>query len=1136
MVLRYVPCSFLLAVTVFLAGITSVGAATPEKDIRFRHLNTSNGLVQGTVNAIAQDKSGFLWLGTDAGLVRYDGYQSSVFTHIPANPNSLADNLIRAIFPSEKGGLWVATRDALQLYDPATNQFTRYLSEQSGEFMFRGIRQIISDGEGGIWVGTDTGLRRFFADGRRVTYRHEQSDTRTLASDDVTALARGHNGVLWIGTTVGVDRFNPVNGQFSHFKPDGRTLPDADRNYVRAMLISGEALWIGTRRGLEVWNTSGSTPLPTTVPAELSGERIKTLLEDHRGRYWVATENGVVLWDPKSATTRRYRHHTDLPHSLGDDFVYSLFQDRNCILWVGTYFGGASYVDLCRDGIEAYSERAPGSAGLSSGKVIGIASATDQRLWLATAGGGVNLLDLAKGTVRHFRHDPTNPHSLSGDDTTALAVDRDGRLWVGTRSGLNIMRGESGRFERFRLPEGRPVGNYVSMLKLDSKGGMWVGTLAGLYSIETKSMTPKRYALETPGDSGLGNNEVWAVCDTGDGFLWIGTSNGIDRLDMSKGTFKHFRPEPGNIRSLSNRVVTSFMLDQDGKLWAGTNGGLNEVIRHKDGQVEFRSYGPQDGFSNGAIKAILPGMNKDLWVSTSAGITHFDPLHRRVENFNETDGVADTDHLEGAAYRAPDGTLFFGGFSKGLTQIRPLEIKRNLIAPQVVITDFKILNQSVRQTRMASHEVLDADVAIAERAVLTYRDNMISFEFAAPQVAAAEANRYAYRLIGFNPDWIVTDATKRTATFTNLSPGDYVFEVKAANKNGVWSAEPRTVQLEILPPFWQTWPFRILMAALSLISVVTAYRMRVRRFARQQHILEAQVRERTAEVVLQKEIVEREKAEVERQKTFVELAHEALKLTQQKLVLNEKMASIGTLTAGVAHEINNPVNFAHGGAQILSDELEGFRQYILDLAGSDADARVLQALNERFDILVGRTALITEGTTRIRELVRDLRTFSRLDQAEKKTVPIAENILSTVKLVQMQYDEDTDIVCDLAVNPTLECWPARLNQVFMNLIVNACQANRQKRSGKPDASRGTLHIQTRLVDQSVHIQFADSGNGIAPEVADHMFEPFFTTKPVGEGTGLGLSIAFAIVQKHGGSIAVRSVAGQGAVFTIELPL
>lgn len=1092
MALRFLPCRYLFIFVVLLAGLAR--AAVPEKDIRFRHLNTSNGLAQGTVNTIVQDTNGYLWLGTDGGLVRYDGYHTTVFKHDPANPASLADNMISAIFPAQGGGLWVASYGNLQLYDPASGQFKRHLADQTGGSVLRGIRQIISDGAGGIWVGSGTGLRRHFADGRRAAYRHDAADPASLASDEVRALVLGRDGALWVGTTSGVDRFDPAKGRFEHFKPDQRSVPDADRNSVRSMLSSGGKLWIGTRKGVAIWDISGAAPRPVPVPAGLADEpMIRTLMEDHRGRYWFATENGLMLWDPQSATSRRYRHHTDLPHSLGDDYVYSLYQDRSCILWVGTYFGGASHVDLCREGIEAYSERSEGNEGLSSGKVLGITAASGQRLWLATAGGGVNLLDPATGTVRQFRHDPKNPHSLSGDDATAVEVDRDGRLWVGTRSGMNVMRGASGRFERFRLPDNTPPGNYVVALKLDSRGAMWIGTLGGLYKVDPGTMQVVKYPLGKPGVNDLGDNEVWAICDTGDGLLWIATSNGIKRLNLAQGSFEQFGPEPGKPRSLNHRVVTALTLGLDGRLWVSTNEGLSEAIRLPDGRVEFRSFGLADGLSNAAVKAILPGQDKDLWLSTSAGITHFDPQRRLAEHFNETDGVADTDHLQGAAYRSADGMLFFGGFSKGLTRIRPQEIKRNLKAPQVLITDFRVMNRSQRRPGAT---------------VLGYQDNMVSFEFAAPQLAAAEANRYAYRLVGFDPNWVETDASKRTATFTNLSPGDYTFEVKAANKNGVWSAEPRTMHLEITPPFWQTWPFRLLMAALLFIAALTAYKLRVRHFALQQRKLESQVRERTVE----------------------------LELTQQKLVLNEKMAAIGTLTAGVAHEINNPVNFAHGGAQLLSDELEEFRQFILALAGSGADAKVVQALNSRFDHLVGRTTLIKEGTTRIHELVQDLRTFSRLDQAEKKAVPIAENILSTVKLVQMQYAEDTDIVCDLAVNPTLECWPARLNQVFMNLIVNACQANREKRAGHSDAPRGKLRIQTRQAGQALAIDFADSGNGIPPEVAERMFEPFYTTKPEGEGTGLGLSIAFAIVQKHGGSLSARSVAGQGAVVTVQLPL
>ncbi|WP_342119262.1 sensor histidine kinase [Pseudoduganella sp. OTU4001] len=266
--------------------------------------------------------------------------------------------------------------------------------------------------------------------------------------------------------------------------------------------------------------------------------------------------------------------------------------------------------------------------------------------------------------------------------------------------------------------------------------------------------------------------------------------------------------------------------------------------------------------------------------------------------------------------------------------------------------------------------------------------------------------------------------------------------------------------------------------------------------------------------------------------------HEAmaeLKATQQQLILQEKMASIGTLTAGVAHEINNPTNFAHAGAQTMDAKLEQFHRFLLEIAGDDADPRVLATLNERFGELHGQLATIIEGTSRIRDLVRDLRTFSRLGEADKKHVAIGDSLNSTINLVRTQYAGSAQITCQLDANPVLDCWPAQLNQVFMNLTVNACQAIERKQRERQDKALGHLQISSRMERERLVLEFRDDGCGMSEAVAKRIFEPFFTTKAEGEGTGLGLSISFGIIKRHQGSIRVLSVEGVGSTFTIELP-
>ncbi|HXA47864.1 MAG TPA: ATP-binding protein, partial [Burkholderiaceae bacterium] len=376
-----------------------------------------------------------------------------------------------------------------------------------------------------------------------------------------------------------------------------------------------------------------------------------------------------------------------------------------------------------------------------------------------------------------------------------------------------------------------------------------------------------------------------------------------------------------------------------------------------------------------------------------------------------------------------------------------------------------------------------------------------------------------------------------------LDPGHYVFRVKASNNDGIWNDQGLAFDVTITPPFWQTWWFRSFIIGLSILAIYLVYQMRIRGLIYQQWVLEQQVADRTQEVIYQKDLVELEKAEIEHQKLNVESANlrlekalSELRETQQQLVFQAKMISMGTLTAGVAHEINNPTNFAHAGAQSLEMDLERFRGFLMDLAGDEATGEIGQTISQRVDALVAQAANITVGTSRIRDLIKDLRSFSRLGEADRKTVSIQDSLLSTINLVRTQYADLVDIQCHFSSNPLIECWPAQLNQVFMNVIVNACQAIEQKHREYAHALQGKLDIRGRQEADNFLIEFEDNGCGISVELLERIFDPFYTTRAEGEGTGLGLSISFGIIKKHQGDISVRSIDGEGCCFTVRLPL
>jgi ligand-binding sensor domain-containing protein/signal transduction histidine kinase len=1296
---RHVAQSWRLLCCCILLTLSGMAAAVPPKSFHFEHLDVRQGLSQESVFAILQDRQGFIWFGTQAGLNRYDGYRVTVYKSDPTDPHSLADNWIGSLHEDEQGRLWVGTRGGLHRFDRMTESFTRYVPDQKNVVgvAYRDIAAITGDGRGGLWLATGDGLQHLDpASGQFTFFRHDAADPDSLAHNTVSALKRDARGALWIGTPGGVDRLEPDAKSFRHYLPQGRGGADGKPAAVLALLNDRkDTLWVGTAAGLEAWTFGGGAPRQRRFGLDegLPPGQVNVVYEDRDGGIWAGTEtDGLQRWDAGLGRFTGYRNLSKDINSLASNRVVSLLQDRSGTLWIGTWFGGASRTDLASGGFER---------AMTGEQVYRIAGDGKGTLWTATFGGGVNRLDLATGRSTLVTVAPVKGNGTGGDKVTALLHDARGRLWAGTTADLYRFDAAGGRFSRVPLP-GNPAFNQIRRIASDRAGTLWLGSRSGVLHYDPASGALQVFRNDPADPHSLGSNWSEAILEDRNGTLWIGTVNGLDRLDRASGRFTHFRHDPLDPASLTHDRVHVLFEDSKGRLWIGTAGGLSRMEAGADGSPRFRSYSSKDGLAADPIGGILEDRHGQLWISTTAGISRFDPVSKKFKNYVARDGMMSGSYFVGSYYRDGDDNLYFGGVD-GLTMFKPAAVHDNPNPPPAAITDFLIFNRSIRGRALPADVGLTAAVSEAGAITLPHRDSMFAVEFAGLHFADPQRNRYAYKLDGFDRDWVTTGADKRFATYTNLDPGDYLFHVRTANKDGVWNDAGASLAITITPPFWMTWWFRLALSALLIGAAYGVYRTRILQLGRRQALLSRQVAQRTAEVVEQKEEIERQKESVERAHRNISLLsdigreitatldHESIMLTlyrhvaelmpaditevafyrpqqqvltslfaiergrrslpytrsmqdpnqlavwcvtqrksvfindldaeygsyidrggmdaaspirfedgslgnrpqsliyepivvqqrligvvgvhsfrkhayqqvhldmlrtlvaygavafdnanayrklkdaQQQLVFQEKMASLGTLTAGVAHEINNPANFSHVGAQVLSGELEKFRSFLLGLAGDDAEPEVAAGINARIDGLVEQAGTIIEGTTRIKGLVQDLRTFSRLDQSDKKAVPIADSLMSTVNLVRAQYAESAAIRCDLEANPVLDCWPAQLNQVFMNLIVNACQAI-QERQAAGDAKPGHLDIRTRIDDDCLLIEFEDDGCGIPADVIDRIFEPFFTTKTVGEGTGLGLSISFGIVEKHGGDIMVVSTAGKGSCFTVMLPL
>ncbi len=864
-------------------------APAPARTLRFEHLSVDQGLAQESVLAVAQDRDGFMWFGSQGGLSRFDGYRMVNYRNVPSDTRSLVNNWVRVLHIDRKGRMWIGTDGGLERFDPATRSFTHYLpgeAQRSGNGNRR-IRTIIDDGRDGLWLGTGDGLQHFDPQtGVFRVWHHNAHDVGSLADDQVSALALDARGTLWIGTAAGLDSLEAPGAAFVHHNAS-----DAEPKFnaiVALAFDAGGTLWIGSLGGLESWKEGVRR---TLGPGEgLMPGAVTALLHDVDGKLWVGTyADGVYLWDGAAGRFANYRHAAGDNRSLGDNQVSALHRDRLGTFWVGTWYAGVSRVDLNSGGFARIVHQAAPPVTLLDNKVRALLADGAGKLWVGS-NDGLSHVDPVTGQARFYRHSASDKHTLVGQSAGALAYDREGMLWVGSTTGATRINPASGAMTRLVFAGGDPDSNNIRGILSDRAGMLWLSSRGGLHRLDPASGKVRSYRHDAADPASLSDNIARPLLEDRRGQLWIGTFDGLELLDRATGKFRHFKHRAADPDSLSHDEVHYLLEDSAGTLWVGTAGGLNRMSMGADGRARFKRYTVRDGMQDEGVAAILEDGRGMLWVSTNSGISRLDPARGQWRHYGAIDGTIEGAYFDGSALRAPDGAMYFGGFN-GITAFFPDAIHDNQVAPRAVVTGFQIFNRPAEEVHPG---LLGAPIEQTTALTLAAADSVFSFEFTGLHFAAPQRNRFAYQLVGFDENWVDTDAARRFATYTNLDPGHYTFRVKAANKDGVWSTQPATLAITILPPWWKTWWFRSAAALLVLGSAWTAYRARLSGLERQKLQLERQVGARTLEIEQQNRLLEkqkgeletrrsdaeqrrseaeRQKEEVERQKENVELAH-----------------------------------------------------------------------------------------------------------------------------------------------------------------------------------------------------------------------------------------------------------------------
>ena len=805
--------------------------------LNFAQLSVKDGLAQETVTAIVQDQQGFMWFGSQHGLSRYDGYRVTVYRTIPNDPRSLADNWVQVLHVDQKNRLWVGTRGGLQRFDPTSGDFTRFPSADDGpeRASQQQVQAIIDDGHGRLWLGTSDGLRHFDPEtGRHTALRHDPADAGSLAHDQVNALALEADGALWVGLKQGMDRLPAGGTRFQHFRVDTPARPNAPLNEVQQLRIDQRrVLWLVTMDGLVSWQL-GEPGMPRHVfgPADgLAPGLVTALVQDRDNTLWLGTNsNGLHRWD---AQRRRFVALSADPQQSASKEVSSLFQDRSGTLWVGSWTAGVRRADLASGGFSRYFHIPGDSHTLHDNRVYGISA--DGNGGLLVAGmGGIDRLDPATGKVTRLRGDARLERHMRNKELV-LAVYRDARgvTWIGSSAELARFDPERGTYTAHGFKGPDPNSGSITHIGGDRAGNLWVGSRGGLHRIDADGGPDRTFRHDARDPASLGDDWVRMTAQDADGAIWVATDNGLDLLAADGVRFRHFRHDRTDVTSISSDRVQSLFVDRQGTLWVGTNGGLNRVVRGARGAVGFRRYTTREGLADDSIGAILQADDGALWLSTANGISRMDTAAGTFKNYSARDGMIEGFYFSGSAYREGDGTMYFGGVD-GLTVFHPAAIRDNPYPAPAVVTSMRSGGKALPLG--AAGRRLDHDAAA------------LTFEFAALHYSDPPRNRFRHRLQGYDQDWTEGDASKRMATYTNLDPGHYEFEVRAANKDGVWGQPSAPLAFDIAPPYWQRWWFRLAVALSALMLVWAGHRTRERMHSRRRRDLEVQVRTRTQEL------------------------------------------------------------------------------------------------------------------------------------------------------------------------------------------------------------------------------------------------------------------------------------------------
>jgi len=1088
--------------------------------------------------SIAEDAKGGLWFGSSLYGLMHQAKGDTVFRQVQYE--SIAKlkeaNMITYLYVDSTQTLWITSRTGVHKYNPETGLFKTIVAYTDGDDDgLNHWNKILPDNDGNIWIANNfRGILRF--DGLADTYTEiEISGKMKMRTHGwnitLTNFIIDQSGIFWFGSREsGLVKYDPVNKPFqylSHDPANPNGLSAGGIFGIVASKVKPGMVYIGTRgNGVNAYDPKKQTfeKIKFNVVDDMFGGSARAIAEKEDGSLWLGTwGDGLVELDKNYKEIRRFKYDSLNEKSLSDNQVRVVKPDKQGRVWLGTNMGVNilnTKDNTIQRIINKHGRQYPAQLVQEMDSLIG----TNQKVAsIEKVIDNQNItqpVEIKKaGTywvMAVAEMDPLAKADFGWIENTAKdTIWKMNKYEVALHAGgayknrivLSSVTLEPGTYNlRYRTDDSHAYGKWndapPTQTSLYGIALIKAQVADQAQSFQTE-IIPEKEELYTSG-SNISDIEIT------DKYIWVAAEgSGIDRIDVVTKQVKTFTHNPDDANSLSHNNVRDIHADSRGMIWFATNEG---VTRLDPATETFTRYTESDGLPTNLTEAIQEGDNGEMWIATQNGLSQM-VINERLGkstfiNYNSTDGLGGEVFLSLTRCRATDGRFYFGG-DHGLTTF--MNVTSNKTPPAIIISNLFISNKSISDFKEDSP--LTTTLLETKSISLAFDQNNLSFEFAALHYANPKKNQYAHMLKGYDKDWIYDN--RNFAAYTNLDPGKYEFKVRASNAYGIWNEEGLTLEITILPPWWRTW-----WAYASYVLIFGVFAFTTDRTVRRSIKMRERERGRERELKQAREI---------------EKAYTELKATQSQLIQSEKMASLGELTAGIAHEIQNPLNFVNNFAEVNSELIAEMKEELL--SGNFNEAKKIADNideNEKKIIFHGKRA---------DTIVKGMLQHSRSSSGVKELTDInalADEYLRLAYHGLRAKDKAFNASMKTEFNESLgkvSVVPQDIGRVILNLITNAFYAVYEKKMQDLAGYEPLVTVSTKRDVDKVLISVKDNGNGIPQKVLDKIFQPFFTTKPTGSGTGLGLSMSYDIVTKaHSGEIKVETKEGEGTEFIVVLPM